>query len=466
MTTVDGSCRPLVAASGKAQAEPDTDAPATACPMPAFPGAEGFGMYATGGRGGAVVVVTSPANSGPGTLRWAVEELKGPRTILFAVRRIHLEKNVTIRRGNVTIAGQSAGGVEITGSGITIRASNVIMRGMLMRPGDTENGADPGNRDALTVSAGKDTISHVIVDHNSFEWALDENVTFYRHVTDMTFSSNIVAQALYDSIHPSGLMSKGLLLHAGGGMLVPERITIKGNLIAYNNARNPWVKHGREIEIINNYIFAPGEQHRAVNLGDYRSDNYSTPQPMSVNVIGNYYEAGPETRKISDPPIRLHNKAEGAYYVARNLQFDRSGRPIRKPFHGLAKRDAIDREAFTTSIAAIDDPATVKASILKNAGANPADRDPIDRRLIEAVIRGKGGLVDSVEDAGGYAPLPPFKLPADSDGDGLPDAFEALHDSDIAPEGDEDGDGYTNIEEYLNGFYTGLDIMSDPAGCG
>ena len=103
LMTVDGACRPLVAAAGDAEAEPAADA--TACPLPAFPGAEGFGMYVTGGRGGAVVLVTSPDNSGPGTLRWAIEEVKGPRTILFAVRKIHLEKNVKIKRGNVTIAG-------------------------------------------------------------------------------------------------------------------------------------------------------------------------------------------------------------------------------------------------------------------------------------------------------------------------------------------------------------------------
>ncbi len=108
----------------------------------------------------------------------------------------------------------------------------------------------------------------------------------------------------------------------------------------------------------------------------------------------------------------------------------------------------------------------MKALTLKNAGANPTDRDPVDRRLIEAIIQGKGGLVDSVEDAGGYVPLADFTPPEDSDSDGLPDAFEALHGTDIAPNGDEDGDGYTNIEEYLNGFYTGYELNSEPAACG
>ncbi|PKQ08335.1 MAG: pectate lyase, partial [Alphaproteobacteria bacterium HGW-Alphaproteobacteria-10] len=175
--------------------------------MAAFPGVEGYGASATGGRGGKVLIVTNSNDSGTGSLRWALEQNSGPRTVVFAVDTVKLKTNIDVWDGDVTIAGQTARGVEVSGAGINIRDSNVIMRGMMIRPGDSTAGPDPDNRDAFNISANFTVIKDVVVDHNSFSWAVDEVAGIWGAVTNVSFTNNIVAQGLNNSLHSKGAHS-------------------------------------------------------------------------------------------------------------------------------------------------------------------------------------------------------------------------------------------------------------------
>ncbi len=433
--------------------------------LPPVTAIEGYGAGTTGGSGGQIIRVTTTADSGVGSLRWALEDVSGPRIIVFDVNEVSLTSSVVIRDGDVTIAGQTAGGVQVSGASLRVVDSNVIIQGMIFRPGDDPDGSSPGNRDGITIGTSSKTVSNIVIDHNSFEWGIDENVTIYRHVTDVTFSNNIVAQGLHESIASSD-SGYGLLVHAGGGTDVPERITIANNLFAYNSARNPWIKHGEEIELVNNFVYAPEHQHRAIDLGDHASDNYSIPQYMTVNVINNVYEAGQETRTTDfnnnyQTAIRVANVADSDFYIDGNLLYDKNGQLLSSEYHGYSSSDVGAASAFEGSGVTIMDAELVRDFILANASASPSDRDEVDQRIIDMVEAGVGGIVDSVAEAGGWPDLPNFAAPLDQDGDGMPDWFEdqfGFDRSSFDAHGDSDGDGYSNIEEYLNGLIYGFDL--------
>lgn len=393
-----------------------------------FPGAIGYGANTTGGRGGQVIKVTNSNDTSVGSLRWAIEDFTGPRIIIFDVNEVNLEDNISLRDGDVTIAGQTAGGVQVTGATVKIKASNVIMRGMMFRPGDGPTGEDPGNRDAMTVSGGSSHVQNIMIDHCSFEWAVDENVSFYKHVTDMTFSNNIVAQALHDSIHPKGVHSKGLLI--GGGSAAPaNNITISHNLFAFNVARNPRIEDGSNIEFVNNYIYGTGDQYRTSHVVGGGS-------AFNINFLNNFYLAGSDTKVDERPNLRIDTSGNFVY-LDGNLQLDKDGNELSEVWHGEGAPSS--EPGFPGSGLNIMAVLDVRNHVLTNAGANPANPDAPDKRILDFATVGGGVIVDSVADAGGYASAL-FTPLADADDDGIPDVFD---------------DDLTDIEAYVNGLYTG-----------
>jgi hypothetical protein len=416
----------------------------------AFQGAEGFGADATGGRGGKVVIVTNSNDSGIGSLRWALTEVSGPRTVVFDVNQVNLNNNIAISNGDVTIAGQTAGGVEITGAGFNIRDDNVIMRGMILRPGDG-SGERPDLRDGITIGTSSRSVSNIIIDQNSFEWGVDENVSFIGQAKYVTFSNNIVAQGLSDSIHPKGEHSKGLLIHGYNN----SHITINDNLLAYNVDRNPWIKQGTNIELINNYIFSPGYQDRTILIGN---NSGSVHPDMNVNVLGNVIEAGPETKKTDEQPIELTNEGNDKIYLKDNLLIDKDGKSTQAGVRGDDTADVVSQSAFFGSGLGVISSSQVKASVLANVGANPDDPDRVDSRILSDVASGNGGFIDSPREMGGHARTS-YTASKDSDRDGMPDWFEDQHGlakNQFGANNDHDQDGYTDLEEYINGLFTGF----------
>jgi Ca2+-binding RTX toxin-like protein len=434
----------------------------------AFVGAEGYGANTSGGRGGSIITVTNLNDSGVGSLRWALEQNSGPRTVVFAVNgTIHLDSQIMIQNGDVTIAGQtSAGdGITVEGARIRVKADNVIVRGMHFRPGDSANGQDGGDRDGIMVGTTDFQLKNVIIDHNSFEWATDENVDIQGHVTNITVSNNIIASGLSHSINPEGEHSKGLLISnwSSTDSAYDTNISVIKNLFANNMDRNPEVRAGQNIEIINNYTYDAGYGQHTIAVGAGNNGTLVT----TVAVVGNVVEAGKSTQKNA-APVALSAMADGSgVYISDNvwtkLTADAQGNNSQAALTGnlgggqYASATAI----FAGSKVNILDSTQVKAYVLANVGANAGHWDAIDQAVLNGVVNGTGTIIDSVAQAGGPQAQVAVQAAVDTDKDGMPNWFEDLYgfNSKVADNnGDIDHDGYTNIEEYINGLISGFDL--------
>lgn len=212
----------------------------------AFPGAEGFGKYTTGGRGGRVMIVTNLNDSGPGSLREAVES-EGPRIVVFAVDGdIHLETPLRIENDSITIAGQSApgDGICLTDCRLVVDASNAIVRYLRVRVGDKYTSDTDG------VGGGRYGQKNVLLDHLSVSWSIDECLSIYK-TENLTVQWCLVTHSLRNSKHTKGS-------HGFGGIWGGLKATFHHNLLANHSSRNPRfasVDGTRSVDHRNNVIY-------------------------------------------------------------------------------------------------------------------------------------------------------------------------------------------------------------------
>lgn len=461
-------------------------------PQLAFPGAEGFGRYAQGGRGGDVYYVVNLNDSGPGSLREGLRSATGPRTIVFGVSgTIALKSRLAIDKPHITIAGQTApgDGITLADGGLAVSADHVVVRYIRSRLGD--KGIYKG--DAVSVSRG----SNVIIDHCSASWSIDEVLSMNSPRTDLvTVQWCIISEALYSSIHPklvrrvqeSGKPDDDAGGHSMGGILGAKRQTLHHNLYAHNNSRNPKIS-GKprlvsQVDFRNNVIYNWGMQ--TCYDGSFAHANWAN----------NCYKPGPGTSPGSIHRIfRIDNREserdksligdahalffiEGNYMVGFPLVsannwaggVDFGGEP------GFNEANTRARTPFDyPRIACETNAQQAYELVLTSAGASLA-RDSVDRRIVEearnrtasagylpGVLPGKGphGIIRSQKEVGGWPVPRSTEAPVDSDRDGMPDWWEVAHKlnpNDPADRNlDRDGDGYTNLEEYLN-------WLADPAG--
>ncbi|HEU5186841.1 MAG TPA: Ig-like domain-containing protein, partial [Gemmatimonadaceae bacterium] len=395
--------------------------------LAAFPGATGFGATTPGGRGGTIIRVTNLNDTGPGSLREALAA-SGPRVVIFEVSgTIRSDGNMVIANPYVTIAGQTAPSPGITIRGATLRISthDVVIQHIRLRPGD-----DPGSRterDGIEIYGGTEKYN-ILVDHVSVSWGVDENVststTGVRH--DITLSNMIIAEGLNNSIHPEGPHSKGVLIGQG-----TKNIAMIGNLLAHNLDRNPWYKGNTTGVIVNNVVYNYGG-----TKGTYFDDVDNTAAQVA-SVIGNVYVRG--VNSPTGRPIRIYSgvKTGSLFYIADN-SWDRAAPPS-DPWSLVQNDEGAVAVALTPPISVpglVARPnASVEDWVLNNAGARPADRDAVDLRLVQEVRSGTGRIIDHPSDVGGWPLLAeshrPLVTPAN-------------------PNGDDDGDGYTNLEEWLH----------------
>ncbi len=418
----------------------------------AFPGAEGYGRFAIGGRGGKVYHVTSLDDAGPGTLRHAVEA-EGPRTVVFEVGgAIHLKSKLVIRNPYITIAGQTAPGDGIAVYGHTfghIGSHDSIIRYIRIRPGDVNLATD---------GTGFPNTDHAIMDHCSISWTRDEAVSS-RRGRNITFQRNIVAEALNPRGHGFagsisgniGSFHHNLVAHCAGrnwslaGGYAQSADAFDGYLDIRNNVVYNWVHRTtdggvRYLNFVGNYyIPGPASRPNVRHLVIARIENRLSQDTQRFHIAGNKMEGQPE--------YETDNWSQGGVrYDAKDLAAIRLLEPFCPSF--ITERTA--DEAYD--------------SVMGDVGANLPHHDEVDRRVISDVknrtftLRGSRnnlpGIIDSQTDAGGYPAMKAGPAPADIDRDGMADWWETARRLDPAdPEdrnADRDEDGYTNLEEYLN----------------
>lgn len=417
--------------------------------VPAFPGAEGFGALTPGGRGGRVIAVINLDDAGPGSLRAACMA-PGPRTVVFRTGGIiDLETDIKISAPFLTIAGQTAPGNGICLRGGTLRVCrhDVVIRYIRARPGDREAGVVFGNRDALKIEGIN--VYNVVIDHCSFSWAVDENVSTWGTPHDVTIQWCVISEALYRSRHPKGPHSMGLL--AGDRT---ARLSVHHNLLAHNHWRNPYFqgrgKTRAEYDLRNNVIYDCGK------FGTVARGN------LLLTCVGNVYLPGSTTTVTEMLHIGLDAKTPGEH----PLVFLRDNRAP-GCMDAVADNWAMVKnltEIATAKLHGTSEPAgavvtTMSASavldaLLADVGATRPVRDAVDVRIVAQVKERSGRVIDSQKEVGGWPQYPPGKPPMDSDGDGMPDAWEKRHgfDPNTPDDGpaDRDGNGYTNLEAFLN----------------
>jgi len=415
-----------------------------AAELPAFPGAEGWGSTTKGGRGGRVIEVTNLDDHGPGSLRAAVDAT-GPRTVVFRVSgTITLDRDLEIHEPFITIAGQTA-----PGDGICLRryklgvaTHDAVVRYLRVRRGDESREPDDG--------IGVYDAANVVVDHCTISWTCDEALNTWHHTTNVTVQWCLVSEALHDSVIRKG---HGFAASIGG-----IRNSIHHNLLANNPGRNPSIAGNKEYPTIdldfrNNVVF---------NWENRTADG----KPESINLVNNYYKPGPMT-KDSVRIARVDHRGTlpvGRWFIDGNLL---EGKPeilsdnwkfgvkVDYPNPLVARAEKPNPFAPVQTVSAAD----VFAEVLLHVGATMPKRDPIDARIVEEVRTGRttfgNGVVHAPKDVGGWPELKSTPPPVDSDHDGIPDEWEIKHGLNPNDPGDAvkdaNGDGYTNLEKYLNG---------------
>jgi len=408
----------------------------------AFPGAEGFGAATPGGRGGRVFIVTTLADSGPGSFREACGA-QGPRTIVFAVSGIiDLKRPLQVTEPFLTVAAQTApgDGVCLRGGEFSIKTHDVIVRFLRSRPGDILR----QEMDAINVVGDS---QNVILDHCSASWSVDEALSPSGGISGITVQWCLIGESLDKGVHSKGSHGYGSLARAVGG------VTFHHNLWVKNVARNPRLgdNYGKPpyptFDVRNNVMALWG----AICSG-------MTGDQLSANYADNYLKPGPDSS--ARPPIVLTNTARVRYFVAGNLvegrpQFDANGETLFTPseFEGRKLFELVERP-FAAPPVTTTSARQAYEDVMERVGATVPRRDAVDQRIIAEVRAGRGRIINSQTEVGGWPNYQPAKPPKDTDSDGMPDAWERAHG--LNPRDpkdailDRDHDGYTNLEEYLN----------------
>jgi len=432
--------------------------------LPAFPGAEGEGMYVSGGRGGDVYHVTNLNNSGGGSLRYGLDNASGPRTIVFDVSgTIALNSSIGVYKPNITIAGQSAPGMGICliNYGMLVCADNVIVRHLRVRPGDARKGPDPNyNGDALSIWG-----SHIVVDHCSTSWSIDELLSCAASgFHDVSVQYCTISEALdltglnHGQWEPEAFPPDGTDRHAMGSLIKPVSgdgvVSYHHNLWSQNYKRNPAIGAYTATQSVKGDI-------RNNVLYNNLNNGYSTGESLrlDMNYVGNYVIAGSETSSTwltkafsasEDNHCYIYqsgNKTDGDLDAVRDGSDNDWGM-----FGGTYTKltSPVSMRPVTTQTA--DD---AYNTVMATAGAFYWNRDSVDARLINNVATAQGSIIDSQSEVGGYPTIPSETRPAgwDSDNDGMPNTWELAYGTNPSladNNGDLDTDGYTNLEEYLH----------------
>ena len=404
----------------------------------AFPGAEGYGKYTAGGRGGRVLIVTNLNDNGVGSFRDAVEQ-KGPRIVVFAVDgTIELKSPLRINNDSITIAGQSApgDGICLKDYPLVVNASNVIVRYIRVRVGDRHR------LDSDGLGGGRYGQKNVILDHISTSWSIDECLSIYK-TENLTVQWCLVSHSLNTSVHTKGS-------HGFGGIWGGYKATFHHNLLANHASRNPRfssVDGTKWVDYRNNVVYNWG--FKTAYGGGHHGE---------INMVGNYYKPGPASQHH-----RLLDVAEdgtGRYYVAGNVM--EGDDTVTRDNHCAVtdKFSGLVDTPFPYEPINEDIPVVAYRRVLKEVGCS-FSRDTYDKEVLRQVKKGIGtfgikGIINSQKEVGGWPVLKTGKPLRDTDADGMPDVWEHRYGLNMNDASDASSytldKNYTNIEIYLNGL--------------
>ena len=439
----------------------------------AFPGAEGYGKYTVGGRGGTVYEVTNLNDSGPGSLRAAVTA-SGPRIVVFRVSgTITLNSDLKISNPYITIAGQTA-----PGDGICLRkyslvlntgVKEVIIRYIRVRLGN-ESG---GESDAVSGRG----CSNVILDHVSASWSVDETMSVY-FCENITIQWSMIAESLFNSNHPKGV-------HGFGGIWGSNNSTSHHNLIAHHSSRNPRISSGcGNFDYRNNVVYNWG--YNSTYGGEDQQVGDAAHYFSKINMVANYYKPGPATTpggisyRLTNPSFRTLVSDYGDWYLSDNIMEGNTAVTTDnwnggvQPSGGSGDIQYLKLANPWPAMPFNQQTATdAYYSVLDNVGATLPKRDPVDTHIVHDARFGDAtyegvtyetlktvkdktkncGIIDLPSDVGGWPVLNSTVAPTDTDHDGMPDAWETakgLNPNDGLDRNIVGTDGYTNLEKYLN----------------
>jgi pectate lyase len=419
--------------------------------LPAFPGAEGWGRHSQGGRGGTVLKVTNLNDSGPGSFREAVTN-PGPRIVIFEVSgTIDLKSPLQINTPYLTIAGQTAPGDGICLKRFPLRIHNthdIIIRGIRIRPG-IESGLKGSEIDVIDI----DSSQNVIVDHCVFSWSTDEGINTWHGARFITVQWCVMSEPLNHSIHEKG--PHGYCASIGG-----YKASFHHNLLANGAARNPSIAGNNQSPTV-----LMDFRNCVISNWEHRSCDG---KPLSINLVNNYYKPGPATREDVKRRITRIDNAEKLgfsclWYVDGNYLEGYPDISANNWAGGVDYEEGTSpeknrrKDSFEVPPVITQPAKEAYELVLKYAGCY-LNRDSQEKRIIEQIRTGKymvsrNGLIDRVEQAGGWPVLKTGKLPQDTDKDGIPDEWERKNGLNAADPSDAKRmapNGYMNIENYIN----------------
>jgi len=375
--------------------------------LPVIPGAAGYGMDTKAGRGGAVYRVTTLGASGAGSLKACIDAT-GPRTCVFEVSGvIRLTSDLIIRNDQIRIAGQTAPspGIMLRGAALLINASDVLVQHIRIRTGDDPVGPNPDNRDSLKITGNSTkTVHNVIIDHCSFSWALDEVASTWGPHDNITFTNNIFAEPLNESLHPQ-YDGTGTMPHGYGVLFGPSdnsSITFVGNLLAHIVERNP-LSRAAELVMVNNLVYDRGTMDVQLESQDGRVTKSS--------VVGNEFLRGPSFSRPTRPIFVFtssdHSLLPGSRVYVNDNRAPDSGSTYSE-LVTLTGGDVIPNlmtqttaPVWNTGLVVRNTAASaVYSRVLSFAGARPTDRDSVDKRVVESVRTRTGQIINCVSPDG------------------------------------------------------------------
>ena len=428
----------------------------------AFPGAEGYGRFAIGGRGGKVVAVTNLNDSGPGSLRDAVEQEIGPKTIIFNVSgNIQLKSRLVVSQPNVTIAGQTAPGkgIMISRAPIGLTGNDGIIRFLRVRIGSGTT------YDGMGLTGANNSI----IDHCSISWTIDESFSS-RGAHNISLQRTLIAEALNVAGHDKYGTGK---MHGYAATIGGDVGSFHHNLLAHNYGRNWSIGgglngdgyYGGKIDIRNNVVYNWG--HRATDGG-----------ANQVNFVNNYYKPGAATNFF----FALNAQHEGVgkgkqqYYFDGNVmpghfneKNQEKGRTASYSNGDKSTYETFLNKPFFESFVTTQSAEAAYKNVLSDVGANQPVFDTHDQRIIKETLKGTytfkgsksglGGMIDTEKDAGSWEEYPNEARPTDwdTDNDGLPNWWETAKglnpnstQGDFSDANAATNNGFTQLEDYLN----------------